>query len=155
MGLYFHHIKDLMLELSQVRKNKKIVFTNGCFDLLHVGHVRYLQEARALGDLLVVGVNSDVSVKGLKGLSRPIQGEDDRIEILAALSGVDFVVLFADDTPEKLIREVKPDILVKGGDWSVEKIVGAEFVQSYGGSVKTLQFVKGRSTSGLVEKMKT
>lgn len=154
MGHFFFHTKDLVTAVSAVRKNRKIVFTNGCFDLLHIGHVRYLQEARALGDVLVVGVNSDASVQKLKGASRPLQSEGDRVEILSALACVDFAVLFGEDTPEKLIHELKPDILVKGGDWPIEKIVGADFVQSYGGTVKTLQFVAGRSTTHLVEKIK-
>lgn len=131
---------------------KKIVFTNGCFDLLHVGHVRYLQEARQLGDLLVIGVNSDASVKRLKGPTRPVQVENDRAEILAALAAVDFTVIFTEDTPENLIHKVKPDILVKGGDWQIDQIVGAPFVQSYGGKVMSLQFVDGKSTTKLIEK---
>ncbi|ASD62619.1 D-glycero-beta-D-manno-heptose 1-phosphate adenylyltransferase [Bdellovibrio bacteriovorus] len=131
---------------------KKIVFTNGCFDLLHVGHVRYLQEAQKLGDLLVVGVNSDASVKRLKGPTRPVQIEADRAEILAALSAVDFTVIFTEDTPENLIHKVRPDILVKGGDWKIDSIVGAPFVMSYGGQVMSLQFVDGKSTTKLIEK---
>lgn len=134
---------------------KKIVFTNGCFDLLHVGHVRYLQEAHRLGDILVVGVNSDASVKRLKGPTRPVQTEADRAEILAALGAVDFTVIFTEDTPENLIHKVRPDILVKGGDWKIESIVGAPFVISYGGQVMSLQFVDGKSTTKLIEKAKT
>lgn len=134
---------------------KKIVFTNGCFDLLHVGHVRYLQEARQLGDVLVIGVNSDASVKRLKGPTRPVQIENDRAEILAALAAVDFTVIFTEDTPENLIHKVKPDILVKGGDWQIDQIVGAPFVQSYGGKVMSLQFVDGKSTTKLIEKAQT
>ncbi len=133
-------------------RHEKIVFTNGCFDLLHVGHVRYLQEAKAQGSLLVVGVNSDASVKRLKGPTRPIQNENDRAEILAALKAVDFTIIFTEDTPEKLIHSVHPDVLVKGGDWKIEQIVGAEFVLSYGGEVKSLQFVEGRSTTKIIEK---
>ncbi len=136
------------------RKQRKVVFTNGCFDLLHVGHVRYLQAARELGDLLVVGVNSDLSVKKLKGPERPLQNEKDRAEILAALAAVDFTIIFSEETPEKLIQQVRPDILVKGGDWPVEKIAGGTFVQSYGGQVKSLQFVANRSTSSLIERAK-
>jgi rfaE bifunctional protein nucleotidyltransferase chain/domain len=147
-------------ELSSIEKslaalrsqNKKIVFTNGCFDLLHVGHVRYLQEARSLGDALVVGINSDASVKRLKGPTRPIQIENDRAEILAALGCVDFTVIFTEDTPENLIQKVRPDILVKGGDWKISDIVGAPFVQSYGGQVMSLQFINGKSTTKLIEK---
>lgn len=141
-------------ELSSLR-SRKIVFTNGCFDLLHVGHVRYLQEAKAQGDLLVVGVNSDASVKRLKGPTRPIQNENDRAEILAALSAVDYVVIFTDDTPATLIESVRPHVLVKGGDWKPEQIVGGTFVLSYGGEVKSLQFVDGRSTTKIIEKSKT
>jgi D-beta-D-heptose 7-phosphate kinase/D-beta-D-heptose 1-phosphate adenosyltransferase len=135
-------------------RNKKIVFTNGCFDLLHVGHVRYLQEAKKLGDILIVGVNSDASVRRLKGPTRPVQNESDRAEILAALKAVDFTVLFAEDTPLELIQKVKPSILVKGGDWKAEQIVGADFVQASGGKVLSLQFVDGHSTTRLIEKAK-
>lgn len=133
-------------------QGKKIVFTNGVFDLLHVGHVRYLQEARSLGDALVVGVNSDASVKRLKGPTRPVQNESDRAEILAGLWAVDFTVIFTDDTPATLIEKVRPDVLVKGGDWKIDQIVGAPFVQSYGGKVMSLQFVDGRSTTKIIEK---
>jgi rfaE bifunctional protein nucleotidyltransferase chain/domain len=133
-------------------KTKKIVFTNGCFDWLHVGHIRYLQQARGLGDVLVVGVNSDDSVKRLKGPTRPVQNETDRAEILAALGSVDFTVIFSEDTPAKLIEAVRPAVLVKGGDWKIDQIVGAPFVQSYGGEVHSLQFVDGKSTSKLIEK---
>lgn len=133
-------------------QGKKIVFTNGVFDLLHVGHVRYMQEARSLGDVLVVGVNADASVKRLKGPTRPIQNESDRAEILAALASVDFTVIFTDDTPATLIEKVRPDILVKGGDWKVEQIVGGTFVQSYGGKVMSLQFIDGKSTTKIIEK---
>lgn len=133
-------------------QGKKIVFTNGVFDLLHIGHVRYLQEARALGDALVIGVNADASVKRLKGPTRPIQSENDRAEILAALACVDFTSIFTEDTPENLIRQVKPDVLVKGGDWKIDSIVGAPFVMSYGGKVMSLQFVDGKSTTKIIEK---
>lgn len=133
-------------------QKKKIVFTNGVFDLLHVGHVRYLQEARKLGDALFIGVNADASVKRLKGPTRPIQNESDRAEILAALEAVSFTVIFSEDTPANLIQEVRPDILVKGGDWKIESIVGASFVQSYGGQVLSLQFVDGKSTTKIIEK---
>ncbi len=135
-------------------RNCKIVFTNGCFDLLHVGHVRYLQEAKSCGELLVVGVNSDDSVKRLKGPTRPIQNENDRAEILSALACVDYVVLFSEDTPAQLIEQVRPNVLVKGGDWKPEQIVGSSFVMSYGGEVKSLQFVEGRSTTIIIEKSK-
>lgn len=133
-------------------RNQKIVFTNGCFDLLHVGHIRYLQEARAQGDFLVVGVNSDASVKRLKGPTRPIQNESDRAEILSALAAVDAVVIFTEDTPANLIEAVRPNILVKGGDWKPDQIVGGPFVLSYGGEVRSLQFVDGKSTTKIIEK---
>ena len=142
-----------MKEFASLRKNKKVVFTNGCFDLLHVGHVRYLQEARALGDLLIVGLNSDSSVSKLKGPDRPVQNQDDRKEILSALSCVDYVVIFYEETPIKLIENVKPDILVKGGDWAVDKIVGSQFVLGNGGQVKSLPFHQGRSTSSIIQKV--
>lgn len=132
---------------------KKVVFTNGCFDLLHVGHLRYLQQARSLGDQLIVGLNSDQSVKRLKGESRPVQTELDRAEILKGLRCVDEVIIFNEDTPLKLIESIRPDILVKGGDWDVSRIVGADFVMSYGGEVKSLPFHQGRSTSNLIEKI--
>lgn len=143
---------EISSALAGSRTGKKVVFTNGCFDLLHVGHVRYLQEARRLGDLLVIGVNSDASTKRLKGPTRPIQNENDRAEILAALACVDFTVIFEEDTPAKLIESVKPDVLVKGGDWKIDQIVGGDFVQSYGGKVMSLQFVDGKSTTKIIER---
>ncbi len=135
-------------------QNKKIVFTNGCFDLLHVGHVRYLKQAKSLGDVLIVGINTDLSVQKLKGPTRPIQNESDRAEILAALEAVDHSVLFAEETPLQLIQIIKPDFLVKGGDWKIEQIVGSDFVLKNGGQVLSLQFVDGKSTTSLVEKSK-
>lgn len=147
----FDQIKEKLLPFRQ----KKIVFTNGVFDLLHVGHVRYLKEARALGDFLVIGVNADASVKRLKGNDRPLQNENDRAEILSSLVCVDAVIIFNENTPENLIHEVKPHVLVKGGDWKIENIVGASFVQSLGGQVFSLQFVDGKSTTQLIEKART
>ena len=143
-----------VLSAEKISSNKfgRSVFTNGCFDLLHVGHVRYLQQARSLGDCLIVGINSDNSVRVLKGPSRPIQNERDRSEIMAALVCVDFVCIFDEETPLELIKKIRPDVLVKGGDWPIEKIVGADYVQSYGGEVKTLQFVEGRSTTEIIHK---
>jgi rfaE bifunctional protein nucleotidyltransferase chain/domain len=146
---------DLNSALAKVRAGRMIVLTNGCFDLLHVGHVRYLKEAKSLGDILIVGLNSDASVQKLKGPTRPIQSEASRAEIMAALASVDFVTLFAEQTPDKLIESVRPDILVKGGDWKPEQIAGGPFVQSYGGQVLSLQFVNGFSTTKIVEKMKS
>ncbi len=146
---------EKLRQQNQPGQNHKIVFTNGCFDILHVGHVRYLQQARALGEALVVGINTDASVRKLKGPTRPIQNEQDRGEILAALGAVDLVVLFDEETPEKLIQNVHPDVLVKGGDWKPESIVGSSFVMSYGGQVMSLQFVDGKSTTNIIEKSKT
>lgn len=148
------NIQPLMTELEELRRQgKKIVFTNGCFDLLHVGHVRYLNEAKKLGAVLIVGVNADASVKRLKGPSRPVQNEKDRAEILVNLKSVDHTVIFSEDTPELLIKAVKPDILVKGGDWSIDQIVGGSFVQSYGGKVCSLSFIEGKSTTKIIEKI--
>jgi D-beta-D-heptose 7-phosphate kinase/D-beta-D-heptose 1-phosphate adenosyltransferase len=144
---------DLKEFLSK-KKNEKVVFTNGCFDILHRGHVSYLQNARGLGDFLIVGVNSDRSVSRLKGPTRPIQNEDDRLFILAGLECVDAVVLFEEDTPIHLIEHLLPNILVKGGDYVIEEIVGYEVVMKNGGLVTTLPFVEGKSTSNIVKKMK-
>lgn len=136
-------------------QNKKIVFTNGCFDLLHIGHVTYLEEARKLGDVLIVGINTDASVKKLKGPTRPIQNENDRSRILAALKAVDHTILFDEETPLNLIKAIKPDVLVKGGDWKIEQIVGSDFVLRNGGQVLSLNFVDGKSTTAIIEKSKT
>lgn len=132
---------------------KKIVFTNGCFDILHVGHTRYLEEAKALGDVLVIGLNSDASVKRLKGPSRPIQNQSDRQELLLALRFVDYVFIFEEDTPLNLIKKINPQVLVKGGDWAPDQIVGSEFVLSNGGDVRSLPFSQGKSTTGIVGKI--
>lgn len=143
-------LQKILQPLQQ--QGRKVVFTNGCFDLLHVGHIRYLQEAKRHGDVLVIAVNSDGSVKKLKGPTRPVQNENDRAEILSALRSVDHVILFGEDTPENVIRALKPDVLVKGGDWTIDKIVGGSFVQSYGGQVLSLSFVEGKSTTKIIEK---
>lgn len=135
-------------------KGKKIVFTNGCFDILHSGHISYLNDAKNLGDLLFVGMNSDSSVKTLKGDERPINDERERKIILENLKSVDFVELFSDQTPIDLIKEVSPDYLVKGGDWPIEQIVGHEFVIENGGIVKSLPFKDGFSTTCIIEKIK-
>ncbi|MGD0281611.1 MAG: D-glycero-beta-D-manno-heptose 1-phosphate adenylyltransferase [Dissulfurispiraceae bacterium] len=129
-------------------EGKKIVFTNGCFDLLHLGHVRYLKEAGKLGDILIVGLNSDASVKRLKP-QRPINEEIHRAEVLAALEMVDYVTIFSEDTPYELIKRIKPDVLVKGGDWKKEDIVGSDIVAD----VRSLPYVAGISTSGIIEKI--
>ena len=145
---------DLKEQIDTKHAEQKIVFTNGCFDLLHIGHVTYLKEAKALGDILVVGINADSGVKKLKGEERPIQNEMDRAGIIAELRSVDYVSLFEEETPQNLIQKIKPDILVKGGDWPVDQIVGADFVLSNGGEVKTLSFIDGHSSSSLLDKIK-
>jgi D-beta-D-heptose 7-phosphate kinase/D-beta-D-heptose 1-phosphate adenosyltransferase len=144
--------RDSIEKTLESFKGNRIVFTNGCFDLLHVGHIRYLNEAKKLGDLLFVGLNTDASVKRLKGPNRPVQNEKDRAEILSELKAVDFVCLFDEDTPYELIKIVKPHVLVKGGDWPAEKIVGSDLVLNWGGEVKSLNFVPGKSTTALIEK---
>ncbi|MBP6184120.1 MAG: D-glycero-beta-D-manno-heptose 1-phosphate adenylyltransferase [Saprospiraceae bacterium] len=135
-------------------QGQKVVFTNGCFDILHEGHLRYLADARDLGDVLVVGVNSDASVRRLKGSERPVNNETSRLLMLAGLLVVDMVVLFEEDTPLELIQIVHPDVLVKGGDWATEQIVGSSWVQGYGGEVRSLPFHQGFSTTGLIGKIR-
>lgn len=134
-------------------ENKKIVFTNGCFDILHSGHIRYLQEAKKLGDVLILGLNSDSSIRRLKGEQRPILSQDERITLIGALQFVDYVILFDEDTPLKLLEKVRPDILVKGGDYVKENIVGYELLTSYGGQVITLPFIEGKSTTNIISKI--
>lgn len=141
---------------SEKALGKRVVFTNGCFDLMHVGHTRYLQAAKALGDILVVGVNSDASVKSLnKSPDRPIVGEAQRAEVLAALGCVDYVVIFTEPDPLKLITAIQPDVLVKGGDWPVDRIVGREVVDAQGGTVKTIPLVPGVSTTSLIQRIRS
>ena len=135
-------------------RGKRIVFTNGCFDILHAGHIKVLEDTAALGDVLVLGLNSDVSVRRIKGAERPINPEGDRAYLLSALSWVDFVVLFDEDTPENLIRRLVPDVLAKGGDYTVETIVGADIVLAGGGEVITVPLVEGKSTTALIERLK-
>ena len=134
------------------RDGKRIVFTNGCFDLLHVGHVRLLQAARELGDVLAGGLNTDASVRGLKGPSRPLNGENERAEVLSALRAVDFVTLFDEPTPLALIESFVPDVLVKGGDYRPETVVGRDVVEAHGGRVVIIPLVAGFSTTGLIGK---
>jgi D-beta-D-heptose 7-phosphate kinase/D-beta-D-heptose 1-phosphate adenosyltransferase len=132
---------------------RKLVFTNGCFDILHVGHARYLRAARLLGDALLVAVNSDRSVRALKGEGRPVVGEEERAEMLAALAAVDYVTVFDEDSPRSLIARVLPDVLVKGGDYRLEEIHGREEVERAGGRVLALPYVEGASTTGIIEKL--
>jgi D-beta-D-heptose 7-phosphate kinase/D-beta-D-heptose 1-phosphate adenosyltransferase len=146
-------------ELSRVRaglraEGRRLVFTNGCFDILHVGHVRYLADARRLGDALLVAINSDRSVRALKGPNRPVMSEAERAEILAALEAVDFVTVFDEESPRSLISEVLPDVLVKGGDYRLNEIHGREEVERAGGRVLSLPFVEGASTTGVIERIK-
>jgi D-beta-D-heptose 7-phosphate kinase/D-beta-D-heptose 1-phosphate adenosyltransferase len=152
-------MKEKIKEKEELRKvvedlkagEKRIVFTNGCFDLLHVGHVRYLEEARSLGDVLVVGVNTDRSVRGLKGPKRPILPEGERAEVLSGLACVDYITFFDEPTPLELIAALRPHLLVKGGDWTKEKTVGKEIVEGAGGEVVIIPFIEGASTSDLIE----
>jgi len=145
----------LLLERERLRAaGQKLVFTNGVFDILHVGHVRYLEEARALGDRLLVAVNSDATVRELKGQGRPLMNQDERAEILAALRTVDYVTIFDDVSPRSLIARLLPDVLVKGGDYALDEIHGREQVEAAGGRVVSLPFVKGASSSEIIEKMK-
>ena len=135
------------------REGKKVVFTNGCFDILHRGHVEYLTKAKALGDALFVGMNTDASVKRLKGANRPIVCQDDRAFVLAALGMVDYVCLFEEDTPHELIKAVVPDVLVKGSDWTIDAIVGKDIVEAAGGTVQTIDFIPNRSTTDIIKKI--
>ncbi len=134
-------------------RGRRVVFTNGCFDLLHAGHVKYLQKARCLGDILVLGLNSDASVRRLKGEKRPLIREEERAHILAALDCIDYVIVFDEDTPLELITALKPDILAKGGDYTLEGVVGRDFVEAYGGRVELVSFVDGKSTSNIIERV--
>jgi len=145
-------LSELVYIVDRLKKDgKRIVFTNGCFDILHVGHVRYLKEARGLGDVLIVGVNSDESVRRLKGDKRPIVSQGERAEILSSLRFVDYVIIFMEPDPLNIIAAIKPHLLVKGGDWPIDKIVGRDIVESYGGEVVTIPLVEGASSSRIIE----
>jgi len=147
-------LKRLLGELEPLRENgEKVVFTNGCFDIVHAGHVRYLSKARSLGDILVVGLNSDDSVRAIKGSSRPIVPQAERAEVIGALRCVDYVVIFNKTTPLALITALKPDILVKGSDWASHEIVGGDVVRASGGVVKRVRLLKGRSTTNIIKKI--
>jgi D-beta-D-heptose 7-phosphate kinase/D-beta-D-heptose 1-phosphate adenosyltransferase len=148
-------VEELRIEREELRRQKKcVVLTNGCFDLLHPGHVRYLQEARSLGDVLIVALNSDRSVRELKGSGRPILNENERAEVMAALRCVDYVTIFNEPTPREVIATLLPDILVKGGDWKINHIIGREEVLASGGKVLSLRFVDGYSTTDVIERIK-
>jgi D-glycero-beta-D-manno-heptose 1-phosphate adenylyltransferase len=148
-------LETLLAELEKQRAGgRKIVFTNGCFDIIHPGHIFYMEDARKCGDLLVVGLNSDDSVRRLKGPTRPLNPQEDRAVQLAGLASVNYVTYFTEDTPIDLIKAVKPDVLVKGGDWTIENIVGSDFVMKSGGKVYSLPFRGSYSTTGLIEKIR-
>ena len=145
---------ELILHVAQARRNgRRVVFTNGCFDLLRPGHIRCLEQARALGDLLVVAINTDASVRRVKGAGRPVVPEGERAEVLAALAAVDYVTVFEEDTPQQIIARVVPDVLVKGGDWVPDQIVGRAEVEAAGGRVVSIPLEPGYSTSALLEKI--
>jgi len=146
-----HELRPLLDILRAT--GKKVVFTNGCFDIIHTGHTRYLSLAKSLGDVLIVAVNSDSSVRTIKGDKRPINTESDRMETLAALESVDYVVVFSEPDPYRIISELQPDILVKGGDWPVEKIIGRDIVEARGGRVVSVGYIEGASTTGIIEKI--
>ena len=147
--------RQVLVRLLQKSKGqgKRVVFTNGCFDLLHPGHVRLLRFAKRQGDLLIVGLNSDRSVRALKGAGRPLQSEKDRAELLSELEAVDYVTIFGEKDPERLIRTLRPDVLVKGADWKKKALIGRSFVLSYGGKVVSFPTVEGKSTTALIQKM--
>ncbi len=147
-------VKAIKPVISRLKKRgKRIVFTNGCFDIIHYGHIFYLEKARLLGDILIVGLNSDASVRRLKGEGRPVNSLRDRMRVLAALESVDYVLSFSQDTPLRLIKQILPDVLVKGGDWPVDKIAGADIVIGAAGQVVTIPLRKGRSTTSLIRKI--
>jgi rfaE bifunctional protein nucleotidyltransferase chain/domain len=145
-------IKSLREQFKQ--QDKKVVFTNGVFDLVHAGHVDYLTKAKSLGDILIVGMNTDASVRRIKGEKRPILDQHERAFIISNLKAVDYVAFFDEDTPRRIIDELVPDILVKGADWSIDKIVGREIVEKHGGEVKTIEFVNNQSTSKIIESIR-
>jgi rfaE bifunctional protein nucleotidyltransferase chain/domain len=149
------NLEDLKVIAADARsQGKKLVFTNGCFDLLHRGHVHVLREAKACGDLLITGINSDSSVKQIKGPGRPVLPESDRSELVAALEMIDYVVLFDEPDPYEVIAAIRPDVLVKGGDWSGAKIIGADLVEEAGGRVVVIPYIKGFSTTEIIERIK-
>jgi rfaE bifunctional protein nucleotidyltransferase chain/domain len=148
-------LEEILPLVSDLKKlNKKIVFTNGCFDIIHAGHVQYLEDARALGDVLIVGMNSDSSVKIIKDSSRPIISEEERAIVVSGLSSVSYIIFFEEDTPYNLIKKIKPNVLVKGGDWKPKDIVGSDIVSATGGEVKSLMFRNGISTTEIINRIK-
>lgn len=146
--------KELKKILKGLReKGKKIIFTNGCFDLIHLGHVRYLEKAKGLGDVLIVAINTDSSIRRIKGVKRPITPQRERAEVLASLGSVDYVTFFNEDTPYELIRLIKPDILVKGRDWNKKDIIGRDVVEGSGGRVYAISYIRGTSTTGIIKRI--
>jgi D-beta-D-heptose 7-phosphate kinase/D-beta-D-heptose 1-phosphate adenosyltransferase len=146
--------KKLMIAVKKLKKHgKKIVFTNGCYDLLHGGHVRFLTAAKKMGDVLVLALNSDASVKRIKGPKRPVTDQDERAEVMSALESVDIVTIFDENDPYNIIKDIVPDVLVKGGDWALDKIIGADIVEAAGGKVRNVPYVKGKSTTNIIAKV--
>ncbi|MBU1062099.1 MAG: D-glycero-beta-D-manno-heptose 1-phosphate adenylyltransferase [Candidatus Omnitrophica bacterium] len=149
-------LPELTRVLKKIKaKKKKVVFTNGCFDILHAGHIDYLERASSMGDILIIGLNSDISVRKLKGENRPIVTQKNRARVLSALEAIDYITIFPSLTPLELIKKIKPHVLVKGGDWKIKDIVGSGFVLSYGGIVKSLPYIKGFSTRALIHKIRS
>lgn len=153
MGQVINRVQVVDIVEKLKKENKKVVFTNGCFDILHIGHVRYLKESAKCGDILVVGLNSDNSVKRLKGEARPINNESDRAELLSELGFVDYVVIFEENTPEKLLDEIKPNIYTKGADYTLETLPEAKTVLKNGGRVEFINLVEGKSTTNVIKKI--
>jgi len=147
--LKIDELKSIRHQLK--KEGKKVVFTNGCYDIIHAGHVDYLNKSKKLGDIMIVGINSDISVRSIKGDKRPIIQEEERAYIISNLTCVDFVILFDEDTPENLINELTPDVLVKGADWAKEDIVGGAHVESHGGKIERIEFVTNQSSSKIIE----
>jgi D-beta-D-heptose 7-phosphate kinase/D-beta-D-heptose 1-phosphate adenosyltransferase len=146
--------KKLIIAVKKLKKHgKKIVFTNGCYDLLHGGHVRFLAAAKNMGDVLVLALNSDASVRRIKGPKRPVTNQDERAEVMSALESVDIVTIFDENDPYNIIKDIVPDVLVKGGDWELDKIIGADIVKAAGGKVRNVPYVKGKSTTNIIAKV--
>lgn len=148
------NINKLQRIVAGLRGKKKIIFTNGCFDILHRGHIQYLKKAKQLGGILIVGLNSDTSVRRIKGRARPIFNQKDRARLLSSLTCVDYVVIFNQDTPLSLINALKPDVLIKGADWKGKKVVGADLVKSWKGKIKLIPYLKGYSTTSIISRIK-
>jgi len=156
---YLKHINNKIISADYFKSkrkcfnNNRVIFTNGCFDILHLGHIDYLIKARKLGDVLIIGLNTDNSIKKLKGDKRPVNNQTARALLLASLEFVDFVILFDEETPMNLIKMITPDVLVKGGDYNIESVVGADFVLNYGGAVEIIPFLEGYSTTGIINNL--